>query len=91
MATPTKEKQVMATATIELRLANLEAEVTRLKQKLEEPQPHWVDQVYGAFAEDADFLEAMRLGREYRESLRPQETEPVAKTTSKTTSRAKRR
>lgn len=59
----------MATAQIELRLATLEAEVSRLKQRLEEPQPHWVDKVYGAFADDADFLEAMHLGREYRESL----------------------
>lgn len=66
----------MATAQIELRLATLEAEVSRLKQKVEAPQPHWVDKVYGAFADDPDFLEAMRLGREYRESLRPQETEP---------------
>lgn len=68
----------MATAQIELRLATLEAEVSRLRQKVEAAQPHWVDKVYGAFADDPDFLEAMRLGREYRESLRPQETEPTA-------------
>lgn len=60
----------MATAQIELRLATLEAEVSRLKQRLEESQPHWADKVYGAFADDADFLEAMHLGREYRESQR---------------------
>lgn len=63
----------MATAQIELRLATLEAEVSRLKQKLEASRPHWVDEVYGAFADDPDFLEAMRLGREYRESLQSED------------------
>ncbi|MCI0660065.1 MAG: hypothetical protein L0220_03225 [Acidobacteria bacterium] len=64
----------MAVAEIELRVAALEAEVARLRQKLEKPdetKSHWVDEVYGAFAGDPDFLEAMRLGRKYRESLRP--------------------
>ena len=62
----------MAVRKIELRVTALEAEVTRLKQRLgDEPQEHWVDKVYGVIADDPDFLEAMRLGREYRESLRP--------------------
>lgn len=64
----------MAVHEIELRVAALEAEVARLKQQLESPvqsKGHWVDKVYGAFADDPDFLEAMRLGRKYRESLRP--------------------
>src|SRR5439155_24994507 len=46
----------------------------RLKERLErgdKTSKHWVDTVYGAFANDPDFLEAMRLGRKYRESLRP--------------------
>jgi hypothetical protein len=30
-----------------------------------------LDEIYGAFARDPHFEEAMRLGREYRESLRP--------------------
>lgn len=67
----------MATAEIELRVAALEAEVARLKQRQEEsaePKPHWVDKVFGAFADDPDFLEAMRLGRKYRESLHPKPT-----------------
>jgi hypothetical protein len=34
-------------------------------------QGDWLDDIYGAFANDPDFEEAMRLGREYRESLRP--------------------
>lgn len=79
MATP------KAALKIEARLAALEAEVEELKQKLaatnSEPKPWW-EGVIGAFADDPDFLEAMRLGREYRESLRPKpakRAKPVAK------------
>jgi hypothetical protein len=64
----------MAAARIESRIAALEEEVARLKRRLTEPakaKTHWVEGVYGAFANDPDFLEAMRLGRKYRESLRP--------------------
>jgi hypothetical protein len=68
---------------IELRLATLEAEVTLLKQRLAEPKQHWVDKVYGAFADDPDFLEAMRLGREYRESLRPKAAKRSTKQSAK--------
>lgn len=79
----------MATAQIELRLAMLEAEVKRLKQRLEaptEPKQHWVDIVYGAFADDPDFLEAMRLGHEYRESVPPK---PVKRSTKISAKRRK--
>jgi hypothetical protein len=58
----------MAVPEIEPRLAALEAEVPELKQRLEqpaEPRQHWVNKVFGAFAGDPDFLEAMRLGRKY--------------------------
>jgi len=64
----------------------LEVEVARLKERLEEsaePKPHWVDKVYGAFANDPDFLEAMRLGRQYRESLRPKPIKRPAKRPAK--------
>ena len=76
----------MAAEEIELRVAALEAEVARLRQRLEKPvetKKHWVDEVYGAFAGDPDFLEAMRLGRKYRESLRPKPKKRKAKTASK--------
>jgi hypothetical protein len=57
------------------RVAALEAEVARLKSKVESHQPEaevpWWKQIWGAFAGDPAFEEAMRLGREYRESLRP--------------------
>ena len=68
----------MAVRKFELRLAALEAEVTELKQKLatvtQEEVPWWRT-IYGTFADDPLYEEAMRLGREYRESLRPEPTE----------------
>jgi len=74
----------------ELDVAALEAEVAQLKQRLErtgETKKHWVDTVYGAFANDRDFLEAMRLGRKYRESLRPKLAPKRAQHTIKRTKR----
>ena len=80
----------MAAQEIELRVAAVEAELTELKQKLEavtkNPGPWW-QQIYGTFAHDSLYKEAMRLGREYRESLRPQ---PAKRTTRQPTARRKR-
>ncbi|MGI0489651.1 hypothetical protein ACN4EK_29895 [Pantanalinema rosaneae CENA516] len=53
---------------LEERLAYLEAEVARLKTKIEtglSPRPWW-EQIAGTFADDSTYEEAMRLGREYR-------------------------
>jgi hypothetical protein len=61
----------MNTMKLEERVAALEAEVARLKQKLEGNSKSWTDEIAGIFANDPAFEEAMRLGREYRESLRP--------------------
>lgn len=76
---------------IEARLAALEAEVEQLKQKIAGPKPEpkpWWEGIIGAFAGDPDFLEAMRLGREYRESLRPK---PAKRAKSAKTVKAKKR
>lgn len=59
----------MATSSMEKRLSALEQEVERLKAQLD-TRPWW-EKVAGSFANDPMFDEAMRLGREYRESLRP--------------------
>jgi len=62
---------------LEERVAYLEAEVARLKDKVESdspPQPWW-ERIAGTFADNAAYDEAMQLGREYRDSLRRNSTE----------------
>lgn len=61
---------------LEERVAHLETEVARLKHKIENdiPKPWW-EQIAGTFADNSAYDEAMRLGREYRDSLRPSFTE----------------
>jgi hypothetical protein len=63
----------MASARLEQRIAALEAEVARLKSKLEEPgtMAPWWDQIAGTFQNDPIYECAMRLGQQYRQSLRP--------------------
>jgi hypothetical protein len=76
----------MAAAELELRVMALEAEMTQVKKQLEKAigsQEDWLDAVYGAFANDPHFEEAMRLGREYRESLRPRAAGKPARSTGK--------
>jgi hypothetical protein len=68
----------MTVAQIEQRVAALEVEVTRLKEKLEavtKPARPWWQEIYGTFADDPLHEEAMQAGREYRESLRPKAPE----------------
>jgi hypothetical protein len=63
--------------TIEERLAQLEAEVASLKNKVENNSQStpWWEKIVGTFADNPAYDEAMELGREYRESLRPSSTE----------------
>lgn len=80
----------MVVSEIEVRVASLEAEVTQLKQKLAavtNPGIPWWREIYGAFAKDPLYKEAMRLGSEYRESLRPK----PAKRSSKQPAKRKKR
>ncbi len=66
----------MAAETLEERVSLLEAEVARLRDGLaevmKEERPWW-EHILGSFANDPLYDEAMRLGREYRESLRPKD------------------
>lgn len=58
---------------LEERVAILEAEVARLKNQIEhqtESTTPWWKKVSGTFKDNPAFEEAMRLGREYRESQR---------------------
>lgn len=64
----------MKTTDLEERISALEVELTRLKARVEGKTIEgnvWLDKVWGSFANDPDFEEAMRLGREYREAQQP--------------------
>ena len=64
----------MATVPLKQRVEALESEVARLKAKLENgptSSKPWWEQIWGSFAGDPAFQEAMRLGREYRKAQRP--------------------
>jgi hypothetical protein len=64
----------MASAPLEDRVTALEREVARLKARVEgtgQTTEDWLDKMWGSFANDPAFEEAMRLGREWRESFRP--------------------
>jgi hypothetical protein len=72
----------MAVAELELRVAALETELARLKERVEKSsgsQGDWLDDIYGVFTNDPIYEEAMRLGREYRESLRPKAPRKLAR------------
>ncbi len=62
----------MTNIEIEKRIAVLEAEVASLKSKVEKKDDKnlvpWWKQRIGIFADNPAYDEAMRLGREYRES-----------------------
>jgi hypothetical protein len=62
----------MTTPQLEARLATLEEEMAQIKRLLimkeESPQIPWWEKIAGSFADDPDFDEAERLGREWRKS-----------------------
>jgi hypothetical protein len=63
----------MSTLSIEERVAALEAEVVQIRQKVESPAvpvTPWWEKIAGTFAQDSVYNEAMKLGHQYRRSLR---------------------
>ncbi|WP_395089892.1 hypothetical protein [Armatimonas sp.] len=65
----------MATITIEERVAALEERVAQFipeEPAQGAPKAAWWKKLVGVYKNDTEFAEAGRLGREYRESLRPQ-------------------
>ncbi len=69
----------MPTKTLEDRVTAVEKELAAMKQQLEKDKsqpavPGW-EKIFGIFANSEGFEEAVRLGREYRESLRPKDDE----------------
>ena len=71
----------MASARLEQRVAALETEVAQLKRKLQEQETisPWWEQIAGTFQNDPIYERAMRLGRQYRQSLRPKPPTPRKK------------
>ena len=67
------------------RIARLEEQVSRLSQQVNgmpaAQETAWWKKIVGVFQDDEEFEEAMRLGRAYRESLRPQDEEAAEETT----------
>jgi ribosomal protein L29 len=80
-----KGAKTMSTPTLEERIAVLEAEAERLKQQKEADQldksdeiTPWWKRIVGVHADSPGFEEAVRLGREWRESEDVPEIEGAA-------------
>ena len=61
---------------LEERITALESQVAELKRKNgkgERDDRPWPEKIFGTFANDPLYEEAMKLGREYRESTKPKE------------------
>jgi hypothetical protein len=72
---------------LEARVAALEKEIAQLREKQPNPakkEPWWIAEA-GHFANDPVFDEIIRLGKEYRDSLRPGRQKRKAKSKRPTT------
>jgi hypothetical protein len=82
----------MTKAQLERRVHALEGQIARLNAELEEirgPQEPWWEKIVGIYANDPAFDEAMRLGREWRESFRPKKRSSKKKSPKKKSPKAK--
>lgn len=71
----------MAIMELEERLTRLEAEVEALKREravVEPARKPWWEEIRGTFKDDPAYVEAMRLGREWRQSQHIEEEETAA-------------
>jgi hypothetical protein len=66
---------ISPTPTLEQRVEQLEKELAQLKQQVQpiprQSEKPWWEKIVGVFENDPDFEEAVELGREYRQSLKP--------------------
>ena len=66
---------MVSTETLEGRLTAVEKELAELKHAVaankSQSATAWWEKMFGSFADSEGLEEAVRLGREYRESLRP--------------------
>ena len=67
----------MAKSNLALRMSEVEAKLEQLAQQVANQNKTadvpWWEKIWGTFANDPYYDEAMELGRKYRESLRPKE------------------
>jgi hypothetical protein len=63
----------MTQAQLEERVAVLEAELAKLKSKVEgnDASKPWWEKIAGTFQDDPIYEKAMKLGRQYRQSQKP--------------------
>ena len=63
--------------TLEVRLAKVERDLAILKARTlaNEPKGDWLESFVGIFADDSDFDEIVRLGKEFRNEDRPKDVE----------------
>ena len=70
---------MVPTEALESRLTAVERDLAELKQAFvgakRNPASPWWEEMFGSFANSEGFEEAVRLGKEYRESLRPKNVE----------------
>lgn len=68
----------MSSTELEKRIAVLEEDLADLKRKVEgvETAKSWWERIAGTFEKDPVYEQAMKLGRAYRQSLRPGKLSP---------------
>ena len=70
---------MVSTEALENRLKAVEKDLVELKKRFagakRNPPSPWWEEMFGSFADSEGFEEAVRLGKEYRESLRPKKDE----------------